>query len=80
MNRFLIALLTVFLLQSQAQAQSEELPKFEVAAEFATLHRESFSSRTDLGFGGRFTYNLNQVFSLEGVGYFGVAVAEVAQG
>ena len=50
MNRFLIALLTVFLLQSQAQAQSEELPKFEVAAEFATLHRESFSSRTDLGF------------------------------
>jgi hypothetical protein len=70
MNRFLIALLTVFLLQSQSQAQSEELPKFEVAAEFATLHRESFSSRTDLGFGGRFTYNLNQVFSLEGVGYF----------
>ena len=71
MNRFLIALLSVFLWQSQALAQSDEVPKFEVAAEFTTLERDNFSGkRTEPGFGGRFTYNLNSVFSLETAGYF----------
>ena len=70
-TRFLVAILTVFLLQSQAQSQSDEVPKFEVAAEFTTLERDNFSrKRTEPGFGGRFTYNLNRVVSLEGAGYF----------
>jgi len=70
MNRFLIAMFTVLLLQSQAQSQSTDTPKFEVAAEFTTLARESFGGRTEPGFGGRFTYNVNQVISVETAGYF----------
>jgi hypothetical protein len=73
MNRtsFVIALVAVFLLHSVARAQSDELPKFEVAGEFTTLERGDFTGRrTDPGVGGRFTYNLNRVFSLEGAGYF----------
>lgn len=73
MNRtlFLIAMLTVLLTPSPAVAQSQELPKFEVAAEFTTLERDDITGqRTDPGFGGRFTYNLNRVFALEAAGYF----------
>jgi len=73
MNRtsFLIALGVILLLHSMVRPQSEELPKFEVAGEFTTLERGDFSGRrTDPGFGGRFTYNLNKIFSLEGAGYF----------
>ena len=70
-TRFLIAILTVFLLQSQAMSQSDELPKFEVAAEFTTLERPGFGQRrTEPGFGGRFTFNLNRVVALEAAGYF----------
>jgi hypothetical protein len=72
-TRFLVALISVFLLQlqSQAQSQSDELPKFEVAAEFTTLERPGFGQRrTEPGFGGRFTYNLNRVVALEAAGYF----------
>lgn len=71
MKKTLFVVAVIFLMQSQALAQSEELPKFEVAAEFTTLEREAFSPRrTEPGFGGRFTYNLNEVFSLEAAGYF----------
>ena len=72
-NLFLITVVAVFLMQSQAfaQSQSQELPKFEVAAEFTTLEREESSgSRTEPGFGGRFTYNLTKIFSLEAAGYY----------
>jgi hypothetical protein len=52
-------------------SQSDEVPKFEVAAEFTTLERPGFGERrTEPGFGGRFTYNLNRVVSLEAAGYF----------
>jgi hypothetical protein len=71
MNRTFLIVAVIFLLQSQALAQSEELPKFEVAGEFTTLEREGFyQRRTEPGFGGRFTYNLNETFSLEAAGYF----------
>jgi hypothetical protein len=70
MNRFLITLLTVLVLQSPSEAQSTEVPKFEVAAEFTTIARESVGGRTEPGFGARFTYNLNRVVSLETAGYF----------
>ena len=72
-NLFLTIVVAVVLMQSQAfaQSQSQELPKFEVAAEFTTLEREAgFGRRTEPGFGGRFTFNLNKVFSLESAGYF----------
>lgn len=71
MNRTLFVVVVICLVQLQALAQSEELPKFEVAGEFTTLEREAFSQRrTEPGFGGRFTYNLNKTFALEGAGYF----------
>lgn len=73
MNRtsFLTAVISIFLLHSVALSQSQDLPKFEVAAEFTIFERDDFSNRrTEPGIGGRFTYNLNRVFSLEAAGYF----------
>lgn len=73
MNRtsLFAAVLCIFLLPSIALSQSQDLPKFEVAGEFTTLERGDFSGRsTDPGVGGRFTFNLNRVFSLETAGYF----------
>ena len=67
---FMAAVMILFLAQSQAFSQSEELLKFEVAAEFSTFQRESFESRTEIGVGARFTYNLNRVLSFETAGYF----------
>ena len=73
MNRtsLFAAVLSIFLLPLVALSQSQDLPKFEVAGEFTALERGEFTGRrTDPGFGGRFTYNLNRVFSLETAGYF----------
>ncbi|HSE18407.1 MAG TPA: hypothetical protein VLB46_15245 [Pyrinomonadaceae bacterium] len=71
MNKTVFVVVVICLVQLQALAQSEELPKFEVAAEFTTLEREAFSQRrTEPGLGGRFTFNLNKTFSLEAAGYF----------
>lgn len=70
MNRFGFVATMILLVQSITLAQSQDLPKFEVAAEFTTLEREAFNRRTEPGLGGRFTYNLNRVWSLEGAGYF----------
>ena len=71
MKRTVFVVVVICLVQLQTLAQSEELPKFEVAAEFTTLEREAFSQRrTEPGFGGRFTYNLNKTIALEGAGYF----------
>lgn len=68
--RFLFVVLSVLLVQLQAKAQTQDLPKFEVAAEFTTLERDDFNGRTEPGLGGRVTYNINHVFSIEGAGYF----------
>lgn len=71
MNKALFVVVVICLFQLQALAQSEELPKFEVAGEFTTLEREAFSQRrTEPGFGGRFTYNLNKTVAFEAAGYF----------
>ena len=71
MKRTVFVVVVICLVQLQALAQSEELPKFEVAGEFTTLEREGFfQRRTEPGFGGRFTYNLNKTFAIEGAGYF----------
>ena len=51
-----------------ARAQSAEVPKYEVAADFSSL---SLDSATTLpGLGGRLTYNLNKHLALEAAGYF----------
>ena len=77
MNRiyFLAAIVVVFVGQSTARSQSQDPPKFEVAGEFTTLQRDppigfSDGKRTVAGFGGRFTYNFNSIFSFEGAAYF----------
>lgn len=72
MNRSLLLFATIMILltQSRAFSQTDELKKFEVAAEFSSIQRESFDTRTEAGFGGRFTYNLNRVFAIEAAGYF----------
>lgn len=63
--------IVLLLMHSQVFAQSQDVPKFEVAAEFTTLERDDFSGgRTEPGVGGRFTFNFNRVFSLETAGYF----------
>jgi hypothetical protein len=68
---FLIAAITLLLMQSQVLSQTQDLPKFEVAGEFTTIERDDASgSRTEPGFGGRFTFNLNKVVSLEAAGYY----------
>jgi len=70
-THLMVAVLSVFLMQSQTRSQSTELPKFEAAGEFTMLQREAFvEGREAPGFGGRFTYNLNRAISLETAGYF----------
>jgi hypothetical protein len=69
-TRFIVAILSMFLLQSQAHSQSTETPKYEVAAEFTTLQRESFRGGSEPGGGARFTFNLNRMIALETAGYF----------
>lgn len=54
-----------------AQSDPDELPKFEVGAHFTSLTKPGFGGgNTNPGFGGRFTYNINETFALEGVGNF----------
>ena len=69
--RFLAAVISVLLLHSAAHSQ-QDLPKFEIAAEFTTLQRDDFNAgkKMTAGFGGRFTYNLNRVWGFEAAGYF----------
>ncbi len=67
---FPVAIVCLLLAQSSAKSQSTPLPRYEVAAEFATLGRDSFSgTRNEAGVGGRFTFNLNEIFALEGAAY-----------
>lgn len=71
MNRSLFTAAMVIVFAITCQGQTQELPKFEVAAEFTTLERDDFrGTRTNPGFGGRFTFNLNRVVSFETAGYF----------
>ena len=67
---FPLAIAWLLLAQSHALSQSTPLPRYEVAAEFSSLGRDSFSgTRSEAGVGGRFTFNLNEVFALEGAAY-----------
>ena len=54
-----------------AQGQSDETKKFEVGAQFSSLSLDDGGgTRTEPGFGGRFTYNLTDNFALEAEGNF----------
>jgi hypothetical protein len=56
---------------SNVRAQTDEPPRFEVGAQFSSLSiRNVFGTRTEPGFGGRFTYNLTDNFALEAEGDF----------
>jgi hypothetical protein len=67
---FATPLLLIFV-SSRAQAQSDELPKFEVGAQFSTLSvDDGFGTRTEAGFGGRFVYNVSDNFAFEAEGDF----------
>jgi hypothetical protein len=71
MNRTLFLVAMIAVLTTPVFAQSQDVPKYEVAAEFTTFERDDFSGRrTEPGLGGRFTYNLNRVIALEAAGYF----------
>jgi len=71
MKNLMIMVIVLISLPSLARSQSQEPPKFEVAAEFTTLERDAtFEERTEPGFGGRFTFNLNKAVSLESAAYF----------
>ena len=70
-TRLLTTLIVVCLAPALALSQTDDLPKFEVAAEFTTLERDAFNrQRTEPGLGGRFTYNINKIFALEAAAYF----------
>jgi len=71
MNRiqYLIALIGLLVVQSTAVAQTPEVPKYEVAAEFTSMNRDNFSGGAEAGVGARFTFNLNKTFSLETAAY-----------
>jgi hypothetical protein len=72
-NAFLtVASIVIFLscfAQQAAQAQSGETKKFEVGAQFSSLSMDDGGeTRTEPGFGGRFTYNVTENFALEAEG------------
>src|SRR4030095_585535 len=72
MNKRLV-ITTLFLLliiQSRALSQTEEPPRYEIAAEFTTLNRDEFGgTRADAGIGARFTFNFNKNFAIEGAAH-----------
>ena len=67
----LTVVLFLFVTNVRTQSKSDELPKFEIGAQFTSITKPSFDNgRTEPGFGGRFTYNINEMFALEAVGNF----------
>jgi hypothetical protein len=66
----ILAISLLLLTQSNSFAQSQDLPKFEVAGEFSSLARDSFESKHEPGVGARFTFNLNRSVAFETAGYF----------
>ena len=53
--------------KAQTKPQPEEIPKYELAAEFTSLSLVADESKA--GFGGRFTYNLNRSVAVKAAGY-----------
>jgi len=74
MRKLLATVVTMFCLSFallEAKAQSDEVPKFELGAQFSSITKPDFNNgATEPGFGGRFTFNLNRSVALEAVGNF----------
>ena len=67
----LVGLLLMVFSSPVAKAQSEEVPKFELAAQFTSITKPDFNNgATEPVFGGTFTFNLNRSVALEAVGNF----------
>ena len=61
----------IVLASASTRAQSDKPLKFEVAAAFTTITEPSYDGgRTEPGFGGRFTFNLNRSVAVEAEGNF----------
>ena len=73
-NKILTAIVSLFWLSlclPEARAQSDEVPKIELGAQFTSITKPDFNNgATEPGFGGRFTFNLNRSVALEAVGNF----------
>ena len=65
----IVGLLCLSLCSLEGQAQSDDVPKFELGAQFTSITKPSYGG-TEPGFGGRFTFNLNRSVALEAVGNF----------
>ncbi|MDT7603688.1 MAG: hypothetical protein QOF61_1685 [Acidobacteriota bacterium] len=74
MKRSFFVLVTLFVClllnssgaRAQTQTQADDPPRFEVGVHFSALTlTPSNNYRTEVGFGGRFTFNLNQHVALE---------------
>ncbi|MGH9942145.1 MAG: outer membrane beta-barrel protein [Pyrinomonadaceae bacterium] len=61
----LAALCVFFAFQQRVQAQTEEVPRFEVGVQFSSLTISEPSNHTEPGVGGRLTFNVNQYFAVE---------------
>lgn len=61
----------LLLCSQESRAQSDDLPKVEVAAEFTSITKPDFDGGgSEPGLGARFTYNLKKSVAVEAVGYF----------
>jgi hypothetical protein len=69
MNKFLVLMLCFLCLSVEAVHAQSETPHFEIGAQYTAL-RLSELDVTDSGFGGRFTYNINDNFAVEAEGNF----------
>lgn len=68
---FFLVATCLLMLPSSAFSQTDDPPRFEVAAEFTALtHNESGATRFDPGFGARFTFNFNKNFAIDSSAYF----------
>jgi hypothetical protein len=64
---FLMSLNAALAQDNQTQTTTaDELPRFEVGAQFSSLNRDGEGGRN--GFGGRFTYNFNKYLAAEAEG------------
>ena len=68
---FLVSQMCVLFWAIALQAQSDEVPKFEVGIHYTSITKPSFSTTdTKPGIGASFTLNLNRSVALEAIGNF----------
>ena len=69
-NSFLIALIGLLLVQSQVLAQTSDFRSSKSRLSSRRWNEMISMAEWKPGVGGRFTFNLNKIFSLETAGYF----------